>query len=85
MTETWNTADIPVSVYNNCYTTVSTYVQSMGSIIEMIQSDVYRDFIVELVTIGETFGFDSEEYREQKQDLVCFSVYGQYHSIKRQA
>ncbi len=85
MTETWNTADLPVSVYNNCYTTVSTYVQSMGSIIEMIQSDVYRDFIVELVTIGETFGFNSEEYREQKQDLVCFSVYGQYHSIKRQA
>ena len=85
MTETWNTADLPVSVYNNCYTTVSTYVQSMGSIIEMIQSDVYRDFIVELVTIGETFGFDSEEYREQKQDLVCFSVYGQYYSIKRQA
>ena len=77
MTETWNTADLPVSVYNNCYTTVSTYVQSMGSIIEMIQSDVYRDFIVELVTIGEALGFDSDEYREQKQDLGCFSVYGQ--------
>ena len=81
----WQTSQCQVSLYNNCYTTVSTYVQSMGSIIEMIQSDVYRDFIVELVTIGETFGFDSEEYREQKQDLVCFSVYGQYHSIKRQA
>jgi predicted P-loop ATPase len=82
----WQTSQCQVSLYNNCYTTVSTYVQTMSGIINTIQGDTYRKFVKEdLCAVIEKHGIKSDQYRELKQNLVCFSVYGTYHSIIRQA
>ena len=85
MTETWNTADLPVSLYPSCYESVSYSLQTMGQIIEFIRSDSYEQFIKDLGAIIDQYGLASEEYREQKQDMFCFSVYGSYHDTERRS
>ena len=57
----------------------------MGQIIGFVRSDAYEQFIRDLGAIIDEHGLKSEQYREQKQDMFCFSVYGSYHDIERRA